>query len=79
MGYLTSEQAKKAAMAHHEKRKKKTPTEHLIDYLAEKTFGSKSISKRKTNRTTDEGSKSRGGDITPNIFSLIHPLVQSRT
>ena len=28
---------------------------------------------------TIEGSKSRGGDITPNIFSLIHPLVQSRT
>ena len=26
-----------------------------------------------------KGSKSRGGDITPNIFSLIHPLVQSRT
>ena len=27
-----------------------------------------------------EGSKSRGGDITPSIFfSLIHPLVQSRT
>ena len=26
-----------------------------------------------------EGSKLRGGDIIPNIFSLIHPLVQSRT
>ena len=26
-----------------------------------------------------KGSKSRGGDITPNIFSLIHLLVQSRT
>ena len=25
-----------------------------------------------------EGSKSRGVDFTPNIFSLIHPLVQSR-
>ena len=26
-----------------------------------------------------EGSKSRGGDIIPNIFSFLHPLVQSRT
>ena len=24
--------------------------------------------------STIEGSKSRGGDITPNIFSLLHPL-----
>ena len=29
--------------------------------------------------STNKGSKSRGGDITPNFFSLIHPLVQSRT
>ena len=26
-----------------------------------------------------EGNKSGGGDKTPNIFSLIHPLVQSRS
>ena len=26
-----------------------------------------------------EGSKSRGRDVLPNIFSLLHPLVQSRT
>ena len=29
--------------------------------------------------STIEGSKSRGGDIPPHIFSLLHPLVQSRT
>ena len=26
-----------------------------------------------------EGSKSRGVDVTPNIFSLLHPLVRSQT
>ena len=53
MGDLTSE-PKKAGTTHPERpKKKKTPTEHLIDYLEKKKSGRKSILKRKTNKSTN--------------------------
>ena len=55
MGDLTSE-PKKAGTTHPKrpkKKKKKTPTERLIDYLEKKKSGSKSILKRKTNKSTN--------------------------